>query len=63
MPAQVDLTAMPYNLDESRIQWVEDTIASMTDEERVGQLSLPNSRPRPRAQASPPERNRPGPQS
>ena len=38
MPAQVDLTQIPYELDAPRIQWVEDTIAAMTDEEKVGQL-------------------------
>ena len=34
----VDLRAMPYNLSEEDIQWVESTIAAMTDEEKVGQL-------------------------
>ncbi|MGO4956251.1 glycoside hydrolase family 3 protein [Luteococcus sp. Sow4_B9] len=38
MPKLVDLTASPYNLDESQVAWVEETIASMTDEEKVGQL-------------------------
>lgn len=36
--AKVDLTAKPYNLNEEQIKWVNDTIASMTDEEKVGQL-------------------------
>lgn len=38
MPTQVDLTAMPYHLDADQVSWVEDTIAEMTDEEKVGQL-------------------------
>ncbi|WP_394276601.1 glycoside hydrolase family 3 protein [Luteococcus sp.] len=38
MPKLVDLTASPYTLDEGQIAWVEQTIAEMTDEEKVGQL-------------------------
>ncbi len=34
----VDLRAVPYNLDDEAIAWVEDTIAGMTDEEKIGQL-------------------------
>lgn len=34
----VDLRAKPYNLADEDISWVEETIASMTDEEKVGQL-------------------------
>ena len=34
----VDLRAMPYNLSDADISWVENTIASMTAEEKVGQL-------------------------
>ena len=34
----VNLRAMPYNLSDADISWVESTIASMTDEEKVGQL-------------------------
>ena len=34
----VDLKAKPYNLDEQGIKWVEDTIANMTIEEKIGQL-------------------------
>ena len=34
----VNLKANPYFLDEEGIQWVEDTIAGMSDEEKVGQL-------------------------
>ena len=32
MPRLVDLKAMPYHLDDAQVQWVEDTIAGMTDE-------------------------------
>lgn len=34
----VDLKAIPYNLTDEDIAWVEETIRSMTDEEKVGQL-------------------------
>ena len=34
----VDLRAKPYYLTDEDIAWVENTIASMTDEEKVGQL-------------------------
>ena len=34
----VDLKAKPYNLCDEDIAWVESTIASMTEEEKVGQL-------------------------
>ena len=34
----VNLKAKPYYLSDEDIQWVEQTIASMTDEEKVGQL-------------------------
>lgn len=34
----VDLTAKPFYLNEKQIQWVEDTIANMTQEEKLGQL-------------------------
>ena len=34
----VDLTAKPYFLDTEAIAWVEDTIAGMSDEEKIGQL-------------------------
>ncbi|WP_368645836.1 glycoside hydrolase family 3 protein [Alkalibacterium putridalgicola] len=38
MPKLVDLTKKPYQLDESQISWVEDTIRNMSDEEKAGQL-------------------------
>lgn len=34
----VDLRKKPYYLNDQQIQWVEDTIASMTIEEKIGQL-------------------------
>lgn len=34
----VDLKAKPYYLSDEQIQWVEDTIQSMTLEEKIGQL-------------------------
>ena len=34
----VDLRAKPYCLADEDIAWVESTIASMTPEEKVGQL-------------------------
>ena len=34
----VNLRAKPYNLNDEAIRWVEETIKSMTPEERVGQL-------------------------
>ena len=34
----VDLRSRPYYLNDEDIKWVENTIASMTDEEKVGQL-------------------------
>lgn len=34
----VDLTAAPFNLDEEGVAWVRDTIAAMSDEEKIGQL-------------------------
>lgn len=38
MAASVQLHAPPYRLDEEAVQWVEQTIAGMTDEEKIGQL-------------------------
>jgi beta-N-acetylhexosaminidase len=34
----IDLKAKPYYLDDEGVKWVEDTIASMTLEEKIGQL-------------------------
>lgn len=38
MPTKVDLTKKPYNLDQTAIAWVEQTIADMSIEEKIGQL-------------------------
>ena len=38
MARLVDLSKKPYNLNASQINWVENTIKGMTDEEKVGQL-------------------------
>lgn len=37
---KVDLSAKPYNLSDSDIKWVKDTINSMTIEEKIGQLFI-----------------------
>ena len=34
----VDLTAKPYHLDAEGVAWVTNTLAGMTDEEKIGQL-------------------------
>ncbi|XJS10042.1 glycoside hydrolase family 3 protein [Aerococcaceae bacterium WGS1372] len=34
----VDLTKTPYNLDQEAINWVEETLANMTLDEKIGQL-------------------------
>ena len=36
----VDLTAMPFHLDADAVAWVRETIASLTLEEKVGQLFI-----------------------
>lgn len=36
----VNLKAKPYNLDDAGVKWVKDTIASMTIEEKIGQLFI-----------------------
>ena len=35
---KVDLKAKPYYLSDEDIKWVEDTIAGMSLEEKIGQL-------------------------
>ena len=37
----VDLTAKPFNLDEEQQKWVKDTLASMSLEEKIGQMFCP----------------------
>lgn len=39
-PFSVDLTAAPFNLDEDAVAWVHSTIASMSLEEKIGQLFI-----------------------
>lgn len=34
----MDLTAQPFNLDPAGVRWVQETIAAMTTEEKIGQL-------------------------
>jgi beta-N-acetylhexosaminidase len=41
----VDLKATPFNLADEDIRWVEETIGSMTLEEKVGQLFIGNATP------------------
>ena len=36
----VDLTKRPFYLNEEQIKWVEDTYASMSYDEKVGQLFI-----------------------
>ena len=36
----VDLKAKPFNLDDKKIKWVEDTIRDMTMDEKIGQLFI-----------------------
>ncbi|WP_066321369.1 glycoside hydrolase family 3 protein [Bacillus sp. FJAT-29814] len=38
MSKKVDLKAKPYNLTDEDIKWVQDTIQSMSTEEKIGQL-------------------------
>ncbi|MCE3022808.1 glycoside hydrolase family 3 protein [Staphylococcus pasteuri] len=35
---KVDLKSKPYNLNDQQIQWVENTLSELTDEEKIGQL-------------------------
>lgn len=37
----IDLTAKPFFLDEEGVRWVEKTLASLTDDEKIGQLFVP----------------------
>ena len=36
----VDLRKQPYNLDDEGVKWLEETIKSMTLEEKIGQLFI-----------------------
>ena len=40
----VDLKAMPYYLSDVDVAWVEQTIAGMSDEEKIGQLFISHNR-------------------
>ena len=33
--SRIDLTQKPFYLNEQQVKWVEDTIASMTEDEKV----------------------------
>ena len=43
MPRLVDLTKKPYNLSPDQIKWVEDTLTSMTPEEKTASSSPASS--------------------
>ena len=38
---KIDLKAAPFCLDEGQVRWVRDTLSSMTEDEKIGQLFLP----------------------
>ncbi|VGQ43924.1 beta-N-acetylhexosaminidase [Streptococcus pyogenes] len=38
MPKTVDLRQKPYQLDDQQVALVEDTLAGLSDEEKIGQL-------------------------
>ncbi len=37
----IDLRAKPFYLDEDGVEWVEKTLASLSDDEKIGQLFVP----------------------
>lgn len=37
----VDITAKPYFLEEEDVAWVEETLASLSEEEKIGQIFVP----------------------
>lgn len=37
----VDLKAKPFCLNNSQIRWVQNTLFSMSEDEKIGQLFLP----------------------
>ena len=39
--SKVNLKKFPFNLNDSQVKWVEDTIKRMTIEEKIGQLFFP----------------------
>ena len=38
---KIDLGAAPFFLDEARKKWVSDTLANLTENEKIGQLFCP----------------------
>ena len=40
---KIDLKAKPFCLNDEQIKWVQDTLASMSEDEKVGQLFCPIS--------------------
>lgn len=38
----IDLWANPFHLDDKGVRWVQDTLAGMTEEEKIGQLFCPH---------------------
>ena len=37
----IDIKAVPFNLDDEGVKWVEETKKAMTLEEKIGQLMVP----------------------
>ena len=37
----IDLRAKPFSLNDAQIKWVQETLASMSEDEKIGQLFLP----------------------
>ena len=40
---KIDLKTKPFCLNDEQIKWVQDTLASMSEDEKVGQLFCPIS--------------------
>ena len=39
----IDLKASPFLLSDGQVEWVQNTLASMTEDEKIGQLFCPIS--------------------
>lgn len=39
--SNIDIKAKPFSLDDAGVAWVQNTLAGMTDEEKIGQLFCP----------------------
>ena len=39
----IDLRAKPFHLSDEQVKWVSDTLASLSEEEKIGQLFCPIS--------------------